>query len=231
MALQPKKTIVVLYGLIASGKTTLFEQYKMKHHHDENLVFCHEPVEKFREWQGYDPLKVLEDSPITEAPCVQLHIMASLEELYKTKTVPNDAWLSCNLRWVPRFFIGLYQSPRTLRMPHPILLWLLVVTFSKHKNEKSMGWTKWNLLLGHQRRRMLEKNKKTRTKLWATFRHREISWAFTWYLPWEKTNQSKRHMANIQKPIISRFGKICSSLSELQCWGVIMKLWDQLRIT
>ena len=85
MALQPKKTIVVLYGLIASGKTTLFEQYKIKHHHDENLVFCHEPVEKFREWQGYDPLKVLEDSPITEAPCVQLHIMASLEEVYKTK--------------------------------------------------------------------------------------------------------------------------------------------------
>ena len=82
MALQPKKTIVVLYGLITSGKTTLFEQYKLKHEGEQHLVFCPEPVEKFRQWQRYDPLKMLEDAPIAEAPCVQMHIMSCLEEVY-----------------------------------------------------------------------------------------------------------------------------------------------------
>lgn len=95
MSLSQKKTIVALYGAIASGKTSLFNLYRQKHEQEHDVVFLPEPIDKFQKWKAYEPLKLVENDPIRNASCVQLHIQSSLASLYgcmdKQLAVANTA--------------------------------------------------------------------------------------------------------------------------------------------
>lgn len=77
--------LIVIEGVIGSGKTTCLNFLKTAFKERTDIEFVDEPVELYQSFCGFKPLDLLEVDPFKNAVAVQIHIIHVLYEFYKNK--------------------------------------------------------------------------------------------------------------------------------------------------